>query len=67
MILHIHLAVIHTFSISVSSPDCRKPQFRHLHPQILQGLKYAQYYKTALLLKGFKEKLKQKEVFPKIS
>lgn len=56
MILHIHLAVIHTFSISVSSPDRHKLQFRHLHPRIRQGFEYAQYYRTALLFKGFKEK-----------
>ncbi len=63
MILHIHLAVIHTFSISVSSPDCVKLQFRHLHPQIRQGLEYAQYYRTARLFKGFKEKTETKRIF----
>lgn len=62
MILHIHLAVIRTFSISVSSPDCLKLQFRHLQPQWRQGLEYAQYYRTALLFKGFKEKT-EREVF----
>lgn len=55
MIFHIHLAVIHTFSISVSSPDCVRLQFRHLHPQIRQGIEYAQYYRTALLVKGLKK------------
>ena len=63
MILHIHLAVIHTFSISVSSPDCVKLQFRHLHPQIRPGLEYAQYYRTALLFKGFKNKTQTKRFF----
>ena len=63
MILHIHLAVIHTFSISVSSPDCVKLQFRHLHPQIRQGLEYAQYYRTALLFQRVQNKLKRRHFF----
>lgn len=63
MILHIHLAVIHTFSISVCSPSCLKLQFRRLRPQLHQGLEYAQYYRTALLFKGFKEKTEKKRTF----
>lgn len=37
MIRHIHVAVIHTFYISVSSPDCLKLQFRHLRAEVHRG------------------------------
>lgn len=56
MIFHIHLAVIHTFSSSVSCPDCMKLQFRRLHPQI-RRVEYTQN-RTALLVKGFNSKPK---------
>lgn len=55
MIFHIHLAVIHTFSTSVSCQDCMKLQFRRLHPQICR-VEYTQN-RTALV-KGFSSKPK---------
>lgn len=63
IILHIHLAVIHTFSISVSSPNCLKLRFGYRRPQrYARGLQWAQYYKTALLLKRVRRNnWKQKE------
>lgn len=56
MIFHIHLAVIHTFSTSVSCQDCMKLQFRRLHPQIC-WVEYTQN-RTALLVIGFNSKPK---------
>lgn len=56
---------MHTFSISVSSPDCVRLHFRQRCPQRLPegagvggagGVKDAQFYRTALLVKGFQKK-----------